>query len=308
MRPPPTPLGRREPLLSPWPGWEVRPASRPQPRGDACGQTLGDDGTVGGSWAASCQSQVQGRGYARYYTFTLGEESQITIDLISSVDPYLFLRQGDSRSGAVLHENDDIENGVNLNSRITGTLAAGSYTIEATTFATGQSGTFTLTVVGLGGTTGQPPATVSIARVISPVVATNISPPLGVGELDFYQVMAARSITSSFAHEFPVGRQFFSVAGPLNDHLEAGVGQAVQRAVSQYRVVEEAEPFFHGPVAGDYEAGDPVPADDQLVQIGRLLGGELVQAQVVQDEQVRGEEGPEGPVPGSCRLWPGPWP
>ena len=127
--------------------------------GDACAQTLGGDGTVGGSWAASCQSQVQGRGYARYYTFTLGQESQITIDLISSVDPYLFLRQGDSRSGAVLHENDDIENGVNLNSRITATLAAGSYTIEATTFATGQSGTFTLTVVGLGGTTGQPPAT-----------------------------------------------------------------------------------------------------------------------------------------------------
>ena len=35
-------------------------------------------------------------------------------------------------------------------------------------------------------------------------------------------------------------------------------------------------------------------ADDQLVKVGGLLAGEAVEAQVVQDEQVRGKEGAEG--------------
>ena len=72
----------------------------------------------------------------------------MTIDLESSVDTYLYLRSGNARSGAVLHENDDVAPG-NLNSRITETLAAGTYTIEATTYAAGATGSFTLTIVGV---------------------------------------------------------------------------------------------------------------------------------------------------------------
>ena len=37
-------------------------------------------------------------------------------------------------------------------------------------------------------------------------------------------------------------------------------------------------------------------ADDQLVKVGGLLAGEAVEAQVVHNEQVRGEEGAEGAV------------
>ncbi|MDE2938570.1 MAG: S8 family serine peptidase [Chloroflexota bacterium] len=117
---------------------------------DQCGSTISADGSVGGSWVAGCQSQVSGRGYARYYTFTLEEASQITIELVSSVDPYLYLRQGEARSGDAEHENDDIESGgVNLNSRISETLDAGTYTIEATTYSPGTAGSFTLTISGL---------------------------------------------------------------------------------------------------------------------------------------------------------------
>ena len=50
----------------------------------------------------------------------------------------------------------------------------------------------------------------------------------------------------------------FPVAGAFNDYLVAGVGEAVQSAVAQDGVVEEAQPFLHRPVAGDDEAGDPV--------------------------------------------------
>ena len=91
-----------------------------------------------------------------------------------------------------------------------------------------------------------------------------------------------------------MGREFFPVAVPLDDDLVAGVGQAVQGTVAQDWIVTEAEPFLHGPVAGDDEAGDSVPADDQLVEVCGLLGGEAVETQIVQNQQVRAEEGPEG--------------
>ena len=76
-----------------------------------------------------------------------------------------------------------------------------------------------------------------------------------------------------------MGRQFLPVAGPLDDDLEAGIGQPVQGAVTQDGVIEEAEPFLHGPIAGYDAAGYPVSADDQLVEVGRLLGGEPVEVQ-----------------------------
>ena len=82
-------------------------------------------------------------------------------------------------------------------------------------------------------------------------------------------------------------RQFLSVAGSLDDDLEAGIGQPVQGAVSEDGVVEEAEPFLHSAVAGYDEAGDAVTADDQLVEVGGLLAGEAVEAQVVQDQEIR---------------------
>ena len=50
-------------------------------------------------------------------------------------------------------------------------------------------------------------------------------------------------------------REFFPVAVSLDDDLVAGVGQAVQGTVAQDWVIKEAEPFLHGPVGGDDEAG-----------------------------------------------------
>ena len=82
-------------------------------------------------------------------------------------------------------------------------------------------------------------------------------------------------------------REPFTIAGTLDDNLIAGVGQPVQGAVSQDGIVEEAEPFLHGPVGCDDEAGDPVTADYELVEVSRLLGCEAVKAQVIDDEQVR---------------------
>ena len=118
---------------------------------DTCGETITADGTTPGTWAAGCQSSVSDRGYARYFTFTLDQESALTIQLESDLDTYLYLRNGAALTGAILHENDDVESGINLNSQISETLAAGTYTIEATTYLAGQAGPFTLTISGIGG-------------------------------------------------------------------------------------------------------------------------------------------------------------
>ena len=134
-------------------GAGTTPTPGPMPTDDPCRQTLSGDDTVTGEWADDCESAIGDRGYARYYTFTLVEESEVTITLESDTDPYLYLREGEAKSGDFLHENDDIVLATDTNSRIGETLAAGTYTIEATTYGFGETGSFTLTVSGLGDVT-----------------------------------------------------------------------------------------------------------------------------------------------------------
>ena len=80
--------------------------------------------------------------YARSYTFTLTEATHVVINLTAPEDPYLFLLRSD---GTVAHESDNITTR-NLNSRIDETLAAGTYTIEATTYFPARTGTFHLSI------------------------------------------------------------------------------------------------------------------------------------------------------------------
>ena len=106
--------------------------------------------TTEGSWASDCTSNISAPGgsgdrYARFYTFTLDAESNVTIDLSSDEDTFLYLRSGTSTDGDTVADNDDIDTANrDLNSRIVETLAAGDYTIEATTYNAGRTGTFTL--------------------------------------------------------------------------------------------------------------------------------------------------------------------
>ena len=80
-------------------GAGTTPTPGPMPTDDPCRQTLPGDGIVTGEWADDCESAVGARGYARYYTFTLDEESEVTITLESDTDPYLYLREGEAKSG-----------------------------------------------------------------------------------------------------------------------------------------------------------------------------------------------------------------
>ena len=142
-----------------------------------CVTVLTDSGSIPGNWQplADCQSLARAGSNARYYTFTLSEQSEVTVDLYSryrelisiyhypegdqynyaerAANTYLYLRQGHARSGPALHENnywsnERVGSGRNDNSRIVATLPAGTYTAEATTFHGGETWDFTLTVTG----------------------------------------------------------------------------------------------------------------------------------------------------------------
>ena len=141
------------------------PSPDPTPTTPACVAPLPDGMTVAGNWNTDCTSDLSapsgsGDRYARFYTFTLIEESEVTVTLESSADTYLYLREGSERDGTELCENDDYSSPVegtsctninfNLNAQydsgMLASLGAGTYTIEATTYAAGTTGSFTLTV------------------------------------------------------------------------------------------------------------------------------------------------------------------
>ena len=129
-----------------------------QRSGGSCTNDLGTvSGTVTrrGSWDGSCPSVHYSNGeYARYYTFTVGGRASVTIDLTSSsVDTWLALRNGTGTGTGLIEADND--GGTGTDARISRTLTAGTYTIEATTLQGGVTGPFmlTLTVEAAGGGT-----------------------------------------------------------------------------------------------------------------------------------------------------------
>ena len=130
-------------------------------------------------WAPGCESEARSGSYARYYTFTLDGESEVTVTLTSEtegVDPYLYLRSGTAQSGSHLYANDDHEGSTSV-SQIQETLTAGTYTIEVTTYNSGETGNFFMTVSGLD--EGSEPVPESVCRQTLP--AGLLCQPVGSG-------------------------------------------------------------------------------------------------------------------------------
>ena len=116
-------------------------------------------GWLTGAWNADCQSDKtpptakEGTRYARYYAFTLDTPSRITVTISSTDvrDTYLYLLEGSGNEGEIVNRSD---------SEIVEQLAAGTYTIEATTYNLETAGNFTLTMdistTGVSAATGAP--------------------------------------------------------------------------------------------------------------------------------------------------------
>jgi len=96
---------------------------------------------INSAWTAnSLDARHRTGSYAEYHTFTLTQTTEVTIDLNSSADTYMFLL--DDTDNIIVQDDDG---GAGLNSRIVNTLTPGTYTIEATTFSSATTGAFTLT-------------------------------------------------------------------------------------------------------------------------------------------------------------------
>lgn len=119
-------------------------------------QSISIGQTVNGQLTTTDCLSDSGSYYTDYYTFQGASGQQINISMSSSViDTYLILN---GPTGAIIAQNDDISP-TNLNSRIpvSGNLtltAAGTYTIQASTFNPFETGPYTLS---LQGTTVTPP-------------------------------------------------------------------------------------------------------------------------------------------------------
>jgi len=158
----PTPTAVPDETPVPTPGQTPAPTATPVPTAtpitDSCLTGITSDGAASGIWSSACTTDRNlattnapiGTRYAGYYTFVLSQQSEVTITLESSEDTYLFLLSGHDRNGGVIEQNDDIDTDAqNYNSRVETTLAAGEYTILATTYNLATAGDFTLTVSGI---------------------------------------------------------------------------------------------------------------------------------------------------------------
>ncbi|MYC07848.1 MAG: S8 family serine peptidase [Chloroflexi bacterium] len=136
------------------------PTATPIPD-DVCIAALTGPATIDGSWTADCLSSTaapggEGDRYARFYTFTLTGNTVVDVTLESEINTYLYIRSGHGPDGAIVEDG-----GSSTISELSQELAAGDYTIEATTYNPNEGGDFTLTVQmeGTVTPTPTPPAT-----------------------------------------------------------------------------------------------------------------------------------------------------
>ena len=146
---------------------------------DPCIKEFINSGSKDGSWDSDCESVTSrrmiidsrrgdGPHYALYYTFTLTGPANVTVTLDSDdQDAFLYLLAGKGANVDEIevldarHYNDDHDSPQDTDpcandgsleeydSCLTKSLAAGDYTLEATTYNSRVTGSFTLTVIGI---------------------------------------------------------------------------------------------------------------------------------------------------------------
>lgn len=100
-------------------------------------------GDISGNWQSSSGKSADGAGNP-VYQFEVTESGSVSIDLISSIDTYLYLLDND---GSLIAENDDIS-ASDPNSRLSLTLDPGSYRLVAATYSIGETGNFAISIGG----------------------------------------------------------------------------------------------------------------------------------------------------------------
>ena len=138
-----TPTATPTPTPSPTPTSVSDPDPVPTTIADACIQPI-QPGAISGAWTPACLSANPPGSqtyYAKFYTFTLDARADVTITLSAADSTYIYLLAGAGMDGAIEAE----AGGDNTpTTTLIRTLEAGSYTIEATTYAYEVAGDFTL--------------------------------------------------------------------------------------------------------------------------------------------------------------------
>ena len=129
--------------------WSETVVGTPEALSDTCLQIITESATIVGAWESGCESTARVGSYARFYAFTLDEPGDVAVTLESEVDTYLYIREGEGADGYIVREDDDDDHSdfilaSSTDSGILESLERGTYTIEATTYDTGEGGDFTL--------------------------------------------------------------------------------------------------------------------------------------------------------------------
>ena len=104
-----------------------------------------------GTWQRGCLSTHREGSNARYYSFTLTEDDEVSLFLTSGVNNFLYLIRGAGPNGALLNqdysaENEHDEDPDSNIAIIKGNLTPGTYTVEAATHRQAATGIFALTI------------------------------------------------------------------------------------------------------------------------------------------------------------------
>ncbi len=123
---------------------------------EAYARTL-HEGNNSGSLSSSDGTSVTRSGrYTDVWTFTLSTRTSVIISMTSSFDNYLILYRGSSPSSSTKVTQDD-DGGPGANAEVSRTLDPGAYSIEATSYSSGTTGSYALDADlggGGGGSTG----------------------------------------------------------------------------------------------------------------------------------------------------------
>ena|GEM_PF-6290312 len=120
--------------------------------GEALARTLHEGSNNGYLSSSDGTSATRSARYADVWTFTLSRRTDVTVSMNSNFDNYLILYGNSTPSSSTKITGDD-DSGPGVNAAISWTLEAGTYSVEATSYRSGDTGSYTLDA-DLGGGEG----------------------------------------------------------------------------------------------------------------------------------------------------------
>ena len=259
--------------------WSNTVVGTPAELAETCVETIPGPMTIYGTWESGCASAVRIGSYARFYAFTLDEPGSVAVTLESEVDTYLYIREGEGADGHIVHEDDDDDHSdftlaSSTDSGILESLESGTYTIEATTYEEGQSGSFTLSVQIGADCTGyseSPDLAEKVASGELPSVCDRLpSEPLTIQTLD--DTGEYGSILRRFYLGLADGCNFFRLSRASLVRFSQDGFSLLPSVAKDWEMSEDGKEWtFHLREGMKWSDGDDFTADDFVWQYENVI-------------------------------------